>query len=96
MTFSRLNNTKSFQKHQPHNKVRSLTLGEVSIEIHHLKSEISSLKSRIAKLEKGKQLESVPYWNTTTSYQNPNVEIIEGQKDPILGFREMRIMAIEY
>ena len=34
--------------------------------------------------------------NTTTSYQNSNIQIIEGQKDPILGFRKMRIMAIEY
>jgi len=47
-------NTKLFQKHQPHDKVRSLTLGEVSREIHHLKSEIYGLKSRIAGLEKGK------------------------------------------
>ena len=50
-------NTKSFQRHQEkHDRVRSLTLGEVSCEIHIIKSEISAMKSQIAELRKGKQM----------------------------------------
>ena len=49
-------NTKSFQMHhQKPGRVRSLTLGEVSGEIHHIKSEISTIKAQIAELQKGKQ-----------------------------------------
>eukprot|EP00253_Pinus_taeda_P016901 PITA_16901 len=50
-------NTKSFQMHhQKPGRVRSLTLGEVSGEIHHIKSEISAIKAQIAELQKGKQV----------------------------------------
>ena len=48
-------NTKSFQRYQQQDKVRSLTLGEASREIHYLKAEISTLKSKVAYLEKEKQ-----------------------------------------
>jgi len=37
-------NTKSFQRQKQQDKVRALTLGEVSKEIHNLKSELSALK----------------------------------------------------
>ena len=50
-------NTKSFQMHhQKPERVRSLTLGEVSGEIHHLKAEIFAIKSQIAEIQKGKQI----------------------------------------
>ena len=77
---------------------------EVSREIHHLKSEISTLKSQVAQLEKGKQPLTQNIYAITTAYtlhtapktDESNVEIFEGKKDPTIGFREMRILAIEY
>ena len=36
-------NTRSFQRSQQKSKTRTLTLGEVSQEIHHLKKDIVSL-----------------------------------------------------
>ena len=43
-------NTKSYLQHNS-TKVRGLTLGEVSKEIHNLKSEINSMKSEISVLK---------------------------------------------
>jgi len=44
-------NTKSFQRHQRKpDRVRSLILGEVSREIHILKTEISALKAQMAEI----------------------------------------------
>ena len=40
-------NTKAYQRDHKKSKVRPLTLGEVSREIHMLKSEISALKSQV-------------------------------------------------
>jgi len=48
-------NTKSFQRNQQRTKPRSLTLGEVSHEIHHLKKEIVELKTKMEKMEKRKR-----------------------------------------
>lgn len=78
--------------------------GEVSKEIHYLKAEISTLKSKVAQLEKEKQplvpnifahenaytLHTVPYSS------EPKVKIGEGQRDVTTGLREMRILTIEY
>jgi len=94
-------NTRSFQRHQEKpDKVRSLTLGEVSREIHNIKSEISTLKSQIAEIKKGKQAieENSHSWDTTEYAKNlnPNLEIVEGKKDPVFGFQEMRILAVSY
>lgn len=60
--------TKSFQRNQQHTKPRSLTLGEVSDEIHHLRKEIVELKIKISQIEKGK-------WQEPT--KNPNVKILK-------------------
>lgn len=61
-------NTKYFQRNQKHTKPRSLTLGEVSHEIHHLKKEIIELKTKVSQTNKGK-------WQEPT--ENHNVEIFE-------------------
>ena len=96
-------NTRAYQRDQLQNKVRSLTLGEVSREIHMLKSEISALKFQVSQLEKGKQVMAqnvLGHYTNYTLHNTPNVEskveIVEGKKDPTVGFREMRVLAIEY
>jgi len=91
-------NAKSFQRHQQQDKARALTLGEVSHEIHNLKSEISILKSQIVRLEKGKSIDesdSIKEYDIEEFYK-PNVQIYDGRKDTALGFQEMRILSIEY
>ena len=40
--------TKAFQRDQLQSKFRALTLGEVSREIHNLKTKISTLKHQVA------------------------------------------------
>lgn len=95
-------NTKSYLRQQQANKVRPLTLGEVSKEIHNMKTEISALKSQVSRLEKEKQEVAYPVSGRNTNYtvqtaiHEDKVEIAEGRPDPTLGFREMRILAIEY
>lgn len=96
-------NTKSYLWQQQANKVRPLTLGEVSKEIHNMKTEISALKSQVSTLEKEKQEVAYPVSGRNTNYtvhtapiHEDKVEIAEGRPDPTLGFREMRILAIEY
>lgn len=53
---------KSFQREKQHTKPRSLTLGEVSYEIHHLKKEIVELKTKIEKFEIEKETKQGDYW----------------------------------
>lgn len=75
-------------------------MGEVSREIHNIKSEISTLKSQIDEIKKGKRAieENSLSWDTEEYAKdpNPNLEIIEGRKDLVFGFQEMRILAISY
>ena len=65
-------------------------MGEVSQEIHNLKREISSLKIKVYELEKGKTLDEEEY------FSNPNVDIFEGYHEDSMGFRDMRVMIIQY
>lgn len=83
--------------------VRSLTLGEVSREIHSIKNEISALKTQIAEIKKGRKVvekeeEDIHPWDTTQYDRNtnPNLEIVEGKKDLVYGFKEMRLLTISY
>jgi len=73
-------------------------LGEVSKEIHNLKSEISALKLQVNRLEKGKQNIAVEPFDEydPPEFHESNIQIFEGKKDPTAGFQEMRILAIEY
>jgi len=91
-------NTKSFQMHhQKPGKVRSLMLGEVSGEIHHLKTEISAIKAQIAETQKGKQIKEEKEedsWNPTAYQQE--VQVAEGRQDPNFGFKDMRLFTITY
>lgn len=90
-------NTKSFQMHhQKPGKLRSLTLGEVSGEIHQLKSEISAIKAQIAELKKGKEIkeEEEESWNIGSRHKE--IEIAEGRSDPHFGFQDMRLFTITY
>lgn len=81
--------------HQKLGKVRSLTLGEVSGEIHQLKSEISAIKAQIAELKKGKEIkEEEESWNTGSRHKE--IEIAEGRSDPHFGFQDMRLFTITY
>ena len=95
-------NTKSFQMHQQKpGRVRSLTLGEVSREIHNLKVEISTMKSQIAELKKGKQMakeeeDNDQPWDTAPYSSNQEIQVAEGIKDPNFGFRDMRFITISY
>lgn len=45
-----------------------------------------------------KEVEDPHPWDTTQydRFPNPNLEIIEGKKDPVYGFKEMRLLAISY
>ena len=61
-------NVQYYQGNQQHTKPRSLTLGEVSHEIHLLKKEIVELKEKISQIEKGK-------WQELA--EDPNVNIFE-------------------
>lgn len=83
-------NTRYFQRSQHKSKTRSLTLGQVSQEIHHLKKEIVSLKAQVSELEKRKKTRDV----YDEYYINPNIEIFEGKKDDTIGFTDMRVMDI--
>jgi len=91
-------NTRSFQMHhQKPGKVRSLTLGEVSGEIHQLKSEISAIKTQIAELQKGKAIKEEKEedaWDTTAYDQG--IQVAEGRPDPNFGFKDMRLFTITY
>lgn len=91
-------NTKSFQMHhQKPGKVRSLTLGEVSVEIYHLKAEISAIKTQIAEIQKGKHIQEEKEedsWNPTTYHSE--LQIAEGKQDPNFGFKDMRLFTITY
>lgn len=92
--------TKSFQMHhQKLGRVRSLTLGEVSGEIHHLKAEISAIKAQIAEIQKGKRYaeeksEEEDSWNPTAYHQE--VQVAEGMQDLHFGFKDMRLFTITY
>lgn len=35
-------------------------------------------------------------WDTTEYTNNPNIEVVEKRKDPVFGFKEMRLLAISY
>ena len=83
--------------HQKPGKVRSLTLGEVSGEIHQLKAEISVIKAQIAEIKKGKEIQEEKEeesWNTTAHRQE--IQVAEGRSDPNFGFQDMRLFTITY
>ena len=83
-------NTRAFQRSQQQSKARSLTLGEIIQEIHNLKKEISSLNTKVSEIEKGKSPQDEEI------FSNPNIEIFEGKRDYSVGFRDMRVMPIQY
>ena len=101
-------NTRSYLRQKQEDKVRALTLGEVSREIHCMKTEISALKTRISELEKGKQVQASPVSTPTYSGRKVNytlhntpriteeVEVPEGHPDPHMGIRDMHLLAIQY
>lgn len=80
-------NKKYLQRNQQHTKPSSLTLGEVSHEIHYLKKEIVELKEKIPQIGKGKLQEPA---------KNPNVDIFEDIQISGIWFGNMNIMTIEY
>jgi len=62
-----------------------------------MKSQIAELKNgkQVVNKEEGKEDEEHP-WETTQYSSNKNLEIVEGVKDPVFGFKEMRILTISY
>ena len=101
-------NTKSYLQHNS-SKARTLTLGEVSREIHNMKSEIYILKIEIIELKKNKQVAASPVSSPIFSGKKINytlhgpppkitedVEVAEGHPDPSMGICDMHLLAIQY